>query len=44
VRRRRDDVGERHWIRIDARGHKTGDVRHVDQKHRANIVGDLPEA
>ena len=44
VRRRRDDVGVRHGIRIDAGSDEAGDVRHVDEEVRADAVGDRAEA
>ena len=41
--RRGDEVAVRHRARVQARGHQPGEVRHVAQQERADLVGDLPE-
>jgi hypothetical protein len=44
VRGRGDHVRMRHRVRIHAGGDQTGDVRHVDEQIRADLVGDGAEA
>jgi len=39
----RDDVRVRHGRGVDPRGDEPGDVRHVHDEHRANLVGDALE-
>ena len=40
---RSDDMRVRHRIRIHARRDQAGDMRHVDEQIRANLVGDRAE-
>ena len=44
VRRRRDDVGDRHRVRVDARRDEAGDVRHVDHEPGADGICDRAES
>ena len=44
VRRRGDDVGMRERARMHAAGHEAGEMRHVDHKIGAHLIGDLAEA
>src|SRR5206468_5828217 len=36
-----DKLRMRNWAGMLTAGHKPGDVRHVDEKHRANRISDL---
>ena len=40
VRRERDDVGERHGVRVGATGDEPGEVGDVEHEQRADLVGD----
>ena len=44
VRRRGDEVAVRHRVRMQAGGDEPGEVRHVAEEQRADLVGDLAEA
>ena len=39
----RDDVGERHRVRVRAAGDETGEVGDVEHEQRTDLVGDLAE-
>ena len=41
VRGGRDHVGVRHGARVQARGHESGEVGHIDPEFGADLVGDL---
>ncbi len=43
VRGRGDEVGDRHGVVVQAGGHQTGVVGHVDQQLGADFAGDLGE-
>ena len=43
VGRRRDEVGVLDRVRVQPRGDKPGEVRHVAHQQRADLVGDPPE-
>jgi hypothetical protein len=43
VRRRRDEVGVRHRVRVQPGGDEPGEVGHVGEKERADLVRDLAE-
>ena len=44
VRRGGDDVGVLAGVRVQARRHQAGEVRHVHQEDGAHRIGDLAEA
>ena len=44
VRRRGDEVAVRRRVRVEARRDEAGEVRHVAEEERADLVGDLAEA
>ena len=44
VRRRGDEVAVRHRVRVQARRDQSGDVRHVAEQKRSDLVGDLRES
>ena len=41
MRGRRDEVGDRDRVRVQAGGHQAGDVRHVDEDQGADLAGHL---
>ena len=43
VDRGRDDVGMRHRVRVQVGRHQPGEVGHVREQDRADVVGDLAE-
>ncbi len=44
MRRRRDDIRVRHGAGMHARGHKSGDVRHVHKKEGTNGLRGFADA
>ena len=43
VRSRGDELRMRNWTGMLAGRHQSGNVRHVDEKNRADRIGNLPE-